>query len=784
MLDWQRIGESLEHALTLDRDSAAEFVAKVLASDDDRTAANRLLETLHTGFMRTRAAGDVAEHTHLPIDSRVGPWRIESLIGRGGMGEVYRAVRDDGLYEQAVALKLMHGGGATRNAAFEQERQRLARMTHPGVARIVDGGTTDEGRPYLVMELVDGAPIDQFVQTHNLDVAARVRLLIPVCAAVVHAHQQFILHRDIKVDNVLVDESGQPRLIDFGIAAALDEDELRGGPLTLYCAAPEQLLGQPLSVQTDVFALGVLMHEVLTGQRPKRNKDGGLSALQTTGLPEDLIAIMRKAMRTDPVARYSSAEALGEDLRAFLDRRPVAARDAGLAYRLQKLAMRSPVASLLAVGLVLSLGVGLAVSLKYASDARAEALRATEALARAEWQRNRSEATLAAQQAYSDILQRAFGGDEKTDELSEMLMSRWESAWESRADDPETAAATSYAVGRNFFFRGDAKRALTVFDPWMAEPIGPTPLLEIGEEVYAMMLARAGRDDEAEPRLRQLIERYSTEFRGEDDNLFNYSYRLARITREPDDLARAEALVLRLIENDTEPFDILYHHNQLGFLRSELNDRDGAYAAYQVSVETFDDNPQLAVYGRDVARLNLAIQELGFKRDLDRAKTLAMAIIDEDVALRGESAQQARAELILAMIAGEQGALTEAGVHYAKSIALFEKYTGTGSDMHLSTLASRAATLGDLRQMEAARTQLAEIFEIRPREEMDQKMRVITGISEMYLDALEGGDSQALEAAFKEMDAARFVRGNAILAYWYQRMVEQSLLKATLLDNP
>ncbi|MEL6215310.1 MAG: serine/threonine-protein kinase, partial [Pseudomonadota bacterium] len=283
MLDWERISESLNEALTLDRKSAAEFVARVLPDGDDLSAANRLLETLYpdSGFMLTQAGEGIEEQTRFETGTLVGPWRIGEIIGRGGMGEVYRAARADGLYDQSVALKIMHSTDSAINAVFERERQRLALMEHPGISRIVDGGTTDDGRPYMAMELVDGTPIDQHCSDNRLSTRERIRLVRRTCMAVSHAHGKLILHRDIKTSNVLVDSSGQPRLIDFGIAATLGDDGLRGGPLTLYCAAPEQLMGAALSAQTDVFGLGVLLHEVLLGTRPRRQKDGGMSIVST-----------------------------------------------------------------------------------------------------------------------------------------------------------------------------------------------------------------------------------------------------------------------------------------------------------------------------------------------------------------------------------------------------------------------------------------------------------------------------------------------------------------------
>ncbi|MEL6302267.1 MAG: serine/threonine-protein kinase [Pseudomonadota bacterium] len=781
MLDWERISESLHEALTLDRKSAAEFVARVLPTGDDLSAANRLLETLYPdpGFMLTQAGEGIEEPTRFATGTLVGPWRIVEIIGRGGMGEVYRAERADGLYDQSVALKIMHSTDSTINAVFERERQRLALMEHAGISRIVDGGTTDDGRPYMAMELVDGTPIDQHCSDNRLNTSERIRLVRRTCMAVSHAHGKLVLHRDIKTSNVLVDSSGQPRLIDFGIAATLGDDGLRGGPLTLYCAAPEQLMGGALSAQTDVFGMGVLLHEVLLGTRPRRQKDGGMSIVST--LEPDLQAILSKAMATDPAHRYSTIDALAEDLGAWLGKRPVEARNGGVAYRFGKLVQRAPLASTLAAGFVLALVGGTVFSLRYAAEAQAETERAQRALVRAQWQFNRSEANLAAQQSYSDILQRAFGGD-KTDELSSMLVERWESAWADRENDPDTAAATSYAVGRNFFFRSDTKRALEIFDPWMASGIGPAPLVEIGEEVYALMLATANRNDEAGPRLRELIDRFETGFRESDADLFNYAFKLAVITKADEDLARAESVLLRLIPNDNEPFETLFHQNQLGFLRLLRNERPGALAAFKAALSIFDDNPQLAAYGRDIVRFNVALQELGLTRDLDAAESLTQAILTEDFELKGESAQQGRALLLMGMIHGERGELDEALSRVDAADALFAKYTGTNSSMRVTTCAVKAAIMADAGMYDEARRQLGEARALIDDASGDSAEHAVKFL-ELYTDVAADSEGTNATARFEAGKLADTIRGNGVLHYWFQRLVERGVLDESLLKS-
>lgn len=781
MLNWKELSEKLDHALTLDAVSAAEFIRTMVPEGDAREAANRLLETLHpsAGFMSTRAGEEVVETASLDTGALLGPWRIEHLIGRGGMGEIYRASRADGLYEQTVALKLIQGISPERSLDFEDERRQLALMEHPGIARIVDGGTAPDGRPFMAMEFIDGVPVDQYCREQDLSRTHSMRLVAKICDAVSHAHARLILHRDIKPANVLVDAGGNPRLIDFGIAASLSQGALRGGPLTLYCAAPEQLTGGTLGVQTDVFALGVLLHELTLSKRPIRVEDGGMHIDDNVAPSKDLAAILNRALATDPTDRYASADALAQDIRACIEHRPVAARPATPWYRLSKLLRRAPIATTLAVSLVAALAGGLIISQQLTREAQQEADRANAALQKSEWQWSRTEANLAAQQAYSDILQRAFGGDGETDRLSSMLMERWQSAWADRENDPDTAAAISYAVGRNFYFRRDFKRALEVFDPWMTSGIGPKPLVENGEEVYALMLTDVGRTQEAEPRLRALVAQFETGFQESDADLFNYAMKLARITRDDTDLSLAETVILRLIPNDTEPFESLFHQNQLAVLRLMRNDREGALSAFVRALEIFDANPQLAIYGRDAVRYNVAAQELGYRRDLQRAGELADLILTEDVALRGESAQKALGLLIKALIADERDQIDEALRMHDDAAALFVRFTGATSPQYVATMASKTMVLARADRGAEARAILSDISALG---EEDSVTPAPITLAELYLQAQMAAPGIKLDEEFEAADIASQIRGNAISMYWFQRFVEQDRLSAELID--
>ncbi len=314
----------------------------------------------------------------IAVGRRIGPYDLLSELGRGGMGEVFAAVRADGHYDQKVALKLVRAGYATAGVVerFRAERQILAGLEHPNIARLIDGGTTDAGMPYLVMELVDGVPIDAFCRARALTVNERLQLFLHVCAAVQYAHQRLVIHRDIKPANILITANGVPKLLDFGIAKVLDPDgntsETMLRPFTPEYASPEQVRGEPASTATDVYALGVVLYGLLTGRSPYaiETRTHGELAAAITGLePErpsaavmrprrdaggelppsprlkrqlrgDLDAILLKALRKEPEKRYASAEQLAEDIRRHLDGRPVAARKGTWNYHVGKFARR------------------------------------------------------------------------------------------------------------------------------------------------------------------------------------------------------------------------------------------------------------------------------------------------------------------------------------------------------------------------------------------------------------------------------------------------------------
>ncbi|MCU0255854.1 MAG: serine/threonine-protein kinase [Vicinamibacterales bacterium] len=382
-------------------------------------AAGDLLETpaaYRARSIGTAPADAASERVAARLEGqRLGPYRLRAKIGEGGMGAVYVADRTDGQFDHQVAIKLLPAGahGEAWRQRFLQERQILARLEHPGIARLLDGGVTSEGLPYFAMEFVDGEPITAHCARLALPVRARLQLFLQVCEAVEYAHRNLVVHRDLKPSNVFVDRAGRIRLLDFGIAKWLGEETdasltvaHRGaGPLTPQYAAPEQLLGEPITTGTDVYALGVMLFELLTGALPHEATGRSLRQLERailgddppppsarvrleTGLGAssldawraqvrgDLDQIVLKAMRKEPAARYASVEMLAADVRRHLADYPVLACGDARAYRARKFLARHRLAVAAAALVALSTAAGVGGTVWQARKARAEADRA------------------------------------------------------------------------------------------------------------------------------------------------------------------------------------------------------------------------------------------------------------------------------------------------------------------------------------------------------------------------------------------------------------------------
>jgi serine/threonine protein kinase/tetratricopeptide (TPR) repeat protein len=409
---WQQI-ETLFHAV-LERPASgrAEFLRKSCAGDDPLLAElQNLLFAFENEKQFKPPVGESASTGRL--GEIVGGYKLDAELGHGGMGTVYLARRVDGEFEQHVALKVVSAHLRTSffTERFRAERQILANLNHPNITRLLDGGVSGAGDPYLVMEYVDGEPVSRYCDQHRLDVPRRIRLFLEVCSAVEYAHRNLVVHRDLKPANLLMTKDGAPKLLDFGTAkllltTAADQTTTRFNALTPRYASPEQLRGEPVSTSMDIYSLGVILHELVVGAWPFGDPESLISGLERAvreidpappkslltdeaarlrstskvklgrQLEGDLRNILAKAIQPDPRQRYVSVEQFAGDLERYLAGEPVLAHGRGVTYRVRKFAKRNWIAVSFAAVFILGLSTATAIATHQARVARSQAAKA------------------------------------------------------------------------------------------------------------------------------------------------------------------------------------------------------------------------------------------------------------------------------------------------------------------------------------------------------------------------------------------------------------------------
>ena len=446
----------------------AREVSALLEAD----AAEGVLERGPISLLSGLQTSDAPES----LPERIGPWRITGVAGRGGMGAVYLGERDDGQFQQRAAIKLIRLGMDTPalRARFLRERQILAALKHPHIATLLDGGVTETMAPYFAMERVEGSPIDAWCDGRQASIRERVQLFLQVCEAVQHAHQNLVVHRDLKPSNVLVDESGQAKLLDFGIAKLLapeaESSTTQERPHTPEYAAPEQLVGGAITTATDIYLLGLVLHRLLCGALPRfeAGEPEPLTRAAARASPEqvrarqlaspkalarevggDLGAIVLHGLQHDAAARYPSVSALATDLRAWLDGAPVTAHERTARYVLGKFVRRNRRGVAAAALVLAAVGAGVGGVLWQASKAR----KAAEV----------SQAQLHYLSSLLEVLAPSTAEARELDR-SRLVAAAAEKARRELADDPASLATVELALAHVAQNVGDAAQAVSLAD--------------------------------------------------------------------------------------------------------------------------------------------------------------------------------------------------------------------------------------------------------------------------------------------------------------------------------
>ncbi|MGA8029610.1 MAG: serine/threonine-protein kinase, partial [Bryobacteraceae bacterium] len=437
---WDQAQQLFLAAADLAPSEQARFLDKCCAGDRELRAEVESLIQADTGSGEFIAAAVEGEASLLLAsqfrDDRLGPYRILRQLGRGGMGAVFLAIRDDQQYRKQVAIKIVKRGMDTAEVLqrFRHERQILANLDHPFIAHLYDGGTTLDGLPFFVMEYVEGQPLDVFCQQHELDTKTRLRLFLKICEAVAYAHRNLVVHRDLKPANICVTATGTPKLLDFGIAKLVTaEPKTMTTALQAFTpdyASPEQVRGEPISTATDVYSLGAVLYELLTGERAHKTKavtplevDRAICHAEVTrpsvfapALASDLDTIVLMAMRKEPGRRYASVDQFAADIQHYLDGEPVIARRSSFWYRTRKFARRNRFAVAAAVLILVSLLAALVVTVS--EEKIAQSARHTAEVERTAAERERARAQAGfrqAEAARAAELQQRLNADQQRD---------------------------------------------------------------------------------------------------------------------------------------------------------------------------------------------------------------------------------------------------------------------------------------------------------------------------------------------------------------------------------
>ena len=757
---WQRVSAFLDQALDLEHDQRAEYLRRLRSQDaeagdllgdllkaagTDGILDRPAVESAAEALVRIAAGGDEDDATGEPAGGRqAGPWRLLREIGRGGMGVVYLSERADGQFRQTAALKLLKPGLDTDEiqSRFLRERQILARLQHPNIARLLDGGVTEDGRPYFAMEYVAGRPITEVCDGKHATVDERLRLFRDACHAVQYAHGSLVVHRDLKPSNILVAEDGPVKLLDFGIARLLAEEPGGAGAaitrtglqvMTPQYAAPEQIKGEPATTATDVYGLGLVLYELLAGRRPFVVRGSALPDLERAILdtapalpskavdrpvaaarrtsPErlrrrlrgDLDAIVMTTLRKDPERRYPTAAALGEDLDRLLLGLPVRARRDTAPYRMRKFAGRHRAGVAAAALVTVSLLAGLTGTLWQARAARMEARRAQEV---------------------KDFLVGIFQVSDPSQARGEQvtareLLDRGAARVGAELRDQPVLQAEMTGV------LADVYEKLGMYD--RAAPLAQQSLdllmsrrdatdLEVSEALRrrGVILIDQGQYDEAVSVLRQAIEKRGQRGRGDDGGRAEALENLASALRSKGDLDEAETLV-----------------------RQALDIRRRLYGGDRPEIATSLNN--LALMLRDRGRLDEA-EPLYREAIAIRRRTLGADHPDVAGTLNN-----------LAALLRARGRLEEAEQASREAVAINRGLYGDDNPNTIQSLNSLGAIVQSLGRYDEAETIDRQVVDYWRRSQGEEHPNAVVSLNNLATVLKEKGDYQAAEPLFRQV---------------------------------
>ncbi len=820
-----QIEAAFEQALELPEGLQSAWLTRTHGSDPELVAEVRAMLEAHraAGILDSLPVRPGAESG--PAERRVGPYRILRELGRGGMGVVYLAERDDGQFRKRVAVKILRSSPDAEelHARFLAERQILASLNHPNIAQLLDGGVTDGRLPYLVMEYVDGVPITDYCDAQRLGLRARLALFSDVCAAVSHAHQNLIIHRDLKPSNITVTRDGQVKLLDFGIAKLMNPDlgaftapvtRTHHRVMTPEYASPEQIRGDPLTTASDVYSLGIVLYQVLTGHSPYRLtrrsaqeiveavcerepdrpstrvmgtehvylEDGSTREITPDGvsgargvtierlrrqLRGDVDAIVMMSLRKEAARRYGSADALGQDIARYLEGRPVTAHQGSRWYRVRKRLVRHRLEAAAAVVVATSLLAGAGLATWQAAVARSERDRAQAALLSAEQSLRQTEEVtdfLVALFEASDP--EASAGDTIT---ARELLERGLRRADALAAEPAVQARVLGAIGRVHRSLGEYERAAPLLERSLTlrrESLGPENIeVAEGMQELATLLRLRGTYPAAESLYRSSLDLQRRIAPGDVLRAATTLHEFAALQHTmgryavADSLYR-EAYALRVARLGEEHPRTLATLDQIAVVTRDRGSRDSAGVILSRVLQIRErvlgpDHPDVATTLSQLASIHAGRGEWAQTEAL-----LRRALRIRERAFGADHPEVARTMSQVASTLTFQGRLEEAETMHRRSLAVLRRTIGPDHTTIAAALNSLGLVLKDRGRRADAEAAFRESVEMYRRIFGTDHAHLATSLRNLATIRAQRGDPVGAESLFvQSLDMRRRMLG-------------------------
>ena len=801
---WNLIEDLFTEALALDPAERDAFLATACKSNPELIAEIQAMIRAHdenTGLELERWVHDTdTENTaeHNLSGALIGPYRLVKRIGQGGMGEVYLAHRADDQYEQQVALKVVRQGYGSSHlrARFKMERQILARLTHPHITQLLSGGVDDSGRLYLVMPYVEGVPITTYCDAKSLSVDQRLVLFQTVCDAVQYAHSNLVVHRDLKPSNILVTEQGQVQLLDFGIAKLLNQDEgnqtaitqSEMRPMTPEYAAPEQVKGEPITTATDIYALGCLLFELLSGQRPFNFHGKSLSEIEQlicehppirpssavsgeqhetkTGITRDidprrlkkmlrgdLDNIVLKALRKEPGRRYHSSSHLSEDIDRYRKGMPVAAQRDSVSYRMRKFVGRHRVPVLLSSLLAISL-IGFSIFTLYQGQL-VEQERDTALL-----QKNRAERVIGLLVQLFETANPAIvpGGD--TLRVGEFVDRGVEKTLTEVEGDTVLTIQLMQTLGRMYSAKGQYRESHDLLhEAYMMQEasVGPydsttTALLD----EYAVLTWRMGNADTARVMFDELLQRNIQIFGSEHPRVAKSLANVSLTTQDHEEKRSLleSSLAMRRKLLPANHMEIAQNLNQLAIYHHRRGVHAKAIQLYQETLDILEDQLSLAHPNILTVMGNLSAS-LSSSGDLEKAISIQQEVLSRLNQIAPDtSVQVANAWNNLAVLKNQSGNLTDAESGFRHALELQKALLGENHYRVISTMRNLALNLDSQERFDEALALFEQVLALNEPLKSEERFGSLANYHSQYAFVLHnagrlGDATQEIELALR-----------------------------------